>query len=590
MSLLYSFDQNLHALDSVAKRLLTHSATLSQHHYSRSSMARPIVSPTDSSPTSPSPFDPQSPHASSSSSSHNYTSNLPPPPPADRVPPPKQRSAHPHKFRLSRKGKDRKHERKASLPSEELDDDWLLEGDTRQGTSATAPTSRRVSGNEDTSKPQIPKAEPSQLLDSQITEKPPKNDKKKVGRGRGLAKKTSQLFSRSKDKDASQSQSPDIGGSLVLPPTSRQASHSSAASAESTATSSSSRQPISIDRRTSNSRPSPQPYHSHSRRLSQDSATSWQQPIPRTMRSGSSSTHDTASISSLLPIPQRQAPLSASVPTLGRQALPQPPAASSQEAPSSVPGRMSSWFSNLLGPSPPPQEQQNSSPRKPPSAAASFLNAARQRAVDGVRHLLDSEAQPDKCADTMWVMGVPHPGYRSNPSLVSPSPPGTPKMETLDDGEQSTRRTSQSSEKPSPPPKGDQGFLRPASWKKKDSTPLSPPQKGLGNIFSSSSISLALPSSMSSASPVKDDRSSATESPSKARRPKTADKDVLKWPDQCETAFGFIMSPPLTCSLRRLPFQGMVYLPIPVCAHHLSTLRATTSNATSVSRGLRSSS
>ncbi len=59
-----------------------------------------------------------------------------------------------------------------------------------------------------------------------------------------------------------------------------------------------------------------------------------------------------------------------------------------------------------------PQGVTASPSRKIPGAGAAtqFLAAARQKAVGGVRYLLDSEAHPDGCEEPIWVMGVRH-GY-----------------------------------------------------------------------------------------------------------------------------------------------------------------------------------
>lgn len=480
-----------------------------------------------SSSLSPSSLPSQSSHASSSRSNNDNNSNLPQPPPADRKAP--SRSGQSNKFKLSRgKDKEKRHSRKHSSRGGggDLEDDWELEGGPTPSALATS-TPREE--NDTLRRASVP---PPPLFDSQLTEVPPDKDrdrKEKKGRGRGLAKKTSQLFSRSRDKDSGQgTMSPEIGSSLNLPLSSRQNSHSSAASAESASTSTSSRNPFAMNRPGSTSSRTRSPRSSHSRRLSQDSASSWQNP-PRTMRSGSSSTYDSPT-DNHLPIPQRQgSQLSSSVPSLGRQSL--PPPSSLADSTGTIPSRMSTWFSHLLPSTstttvPPPPENMSASPqKKSASAAASFLNAARQRAVDGVRHLLDTEAQPDKCPDTMWVMGVPHPGWKS--TTPSGSPPGVRRDISE---EMPVRRGSGSSELS--PPQGDNGTMRPTTWKK-SSQPISPPNKGFGNIFSASTLSLALPASITNGSPVKDG-SAIVESPNKGKRAKQ-DKEVLTWPAQCES-------------------------------------------------------
>lgn len=491
---------------------------------------------TPSPPSAPSSLSPSSlPSESSHASSFRRTTNLPQPPPADRVPPPRHRNPTSNKFKLGRsKTKEKGHKRQGSAQVDELEDDWLIEGGTLP---------RRES--EDFVR--TPELTPP-LFDSQLTEVPRKEDKKdkKGGRGRGLAKKTSQLFSRSRDKESgSGAISPENGSSLHLPSTSRQNSHTSSI----TSNESSSSRPFALTRPSSSSSRPKSPRSSHSRRLSQDSASSWQAPPPRPLRSGSTSTYDSPTETTHLPIPQRQASnLSASVPTLSRNALPQP---SSVPDSGAFPSRMSTWFSHLLPsssttsvPVAPLDPPSASSPqRKPASAAASFLNAARQRAVDGVRHLLDSEAAPDKCPDTMWVMGVPHPGWRPSTPLESPAGVFGDEVEILD----KERRGSGSSGRPSPPSRGDPGTLRPATWKRKDSQPTSPPAKGFGNLFSTSTLSLALPAAISS--PTKDaERSTVVDSPSKGKKAKQ-EKEVIKWPDQCERKSITQLKSSLTTSL-----------------------------------------
>ena len=483
------------------------------------------------SPLSPASAPPQSAPASSSRSN-----NLPQPPPAHRVPPPKHRSTHPSAFKIRNKNKSKKGGRKDSLQAGEDEDDWfqLVDGNPPLSSGAqsiaSGPSSRRESGDI-----QRKSASPVPLFDSQMTEVPPREPEKKSGRGRGLVKKTSQLFSRSsKDKDhGTHSLSPENGSTLNLPGASRQNSHSSAASGDSASTSTSSRRAFSI-RPGSSSSKTQSPRSSMSRRLSQDSASSWQAPPPRPVRSGSSSIYDSpADIH--LPIPQRQAShLSASVPSLSRQSLPQPANGSLDS--STGPSRMSAWFSHLLPSSSTPQSSSiesnsTSSPqKKTASVAASFLNAARQKAVDGVRHLLDSEAQPDKCPDTIWVMGFPHPGYRPSTPLESASElPKEPE-------DQHTRRGSISSDKSSGTAQVEQGTLRPSTWKRKEQGqpgPVSSPSKGFGNLFSSSTLSLALPGTASVGSPVKGDKQTSVESPSKAKKQK-AEKEIIKWPEQCQ--------------------------------------------------------
>jgi cysteine protease ATG4 len=135
----------------------------------------------------------------------------------------------------------------------------------------------------------------------------------------------------------------------------------------------------------------------------------------------------------------------------------------------------------------------------------------------------------------MWVMGVPHPGWR--PSTPVEASLGYPQDLAED---RSERRGSGSSERPSPPSKTDSASLRPTTWKKSPPQPISPPAKGFGNIFSTSTLSLALPASITNGSPVKEgDRVAVMESPSKGKKTK-ADKEILTWPTQCELASVFV--------------------------------------------------
>ncbi len=63
--------------------------------------------------------------------------------------------------------------------------------------------------------------------------------------------------------------------------------------------------------------------------------------------------------------------------------------------------------------------------RSPTHKASALLNA---RKVGGpvvdkvVRYFLDSDSQPDKCTDPIWLMGVKHPGYEPNQTPPAPVP------------------------------------------------------------------------------------------------------------------------------------------------------------------------
>jgi hypothetical protein len=224
---------------------------------------------------------------------------------------------------------------------------------------------------------------------------------------------------------------------------------------------------------------------SHLRRPSLDShsSSSTSLSVPNAMNGSrrplSSTTFD--SLESTSP----QTSMSASVPSLSTRQLPQPSRASQPPPQQDISSRMSSWFSHLLtSPTDPPSPN-----RKQPSTAATFLNAARQKAVGGMRYLMDSDAQPDKSEETFWVMGVPHEGYRPPP----PAPDMADSVETI--------------------------------------VPSTTPNK-FGSLFSSSTLTLGVPAS--GGSPIK----SATltgeaqnPSPSKAGRARK-EKEVVKWREE----------------------------------------------------------
>ena len=475
-------------------------------------------------------------HASSSSHPYRVHPSRPaPPPPSDRRPPTKNRSKQ---FKLLRKTK----EFHISLADE--DEDWTLEGTTTNGHARRSPESSRR-----------PLADANPVADPQGTglTVPRDENGRKKSRTRVLVKKTSKMFTKiDKDKldDASSSGaiSPDSLTSLHAPSGSRQPSYSSVASSETNGTGS--RHHFSaLNRPLSNSSSTQYPYSSHTRRLSHDSASSLQARIPPP-RSDSASSPESSFDSRQHPIPQRQSShLGKSLPPdLSRQSLPQPPLPpiNATRTGDTFPTRMSTWFSQLLPSSSSTTITQSTNPpngeslgfppsplRKPPSATASFLNAARQRAVDGVRHLLDSEAHPDTCADDMWVLGVAHPGWR-------PSTPVSVKdvqLRKLERSQELQEPKLNSPSRQSSPPNGD-GGQQPTVWaKRKDllpSTTTSQQAKGFTNIFSTSTPSLALPNGLSAGSPSKEGtpRGRSTESPSKAKKVKP-EKESIEWPDQC---------------------------------------------------------
>ncbi|OCF45204.1 hypothetical protein I317_01007 [Kwoniella heveanensis CBS 569] len=525
---------------------------------------------------------------------HDYRSTLPPPLPTDSQPTSKikpthhQAREHHQKFKLLRKGKE-KERRQDSNEGTGDDDGWMIEGRPsaesvpqygytpsagRRSVDVYRPPELENGASHDIT-------QTMEVLAQEGSDREKEKDKKeKRSKGRGIVKKTSRLFGRDKDKSPEVDAFTSVNGgarpngisSLGTTPGSRQTSYSSAHSSDSQVTTSGSirshnhlpslTRPISHQSRNR----SPLERQSHSRRASQDSTSSWRAPS-HSVRSGSSPLHDSSNDVGV-PIPSRQGShMSASVPGLSRHALPQPgpsqPSSVTARSPDNFPSRMSTWFSHLLPssstatiqegsiPSPPPTETSPHLPpsplRKPPSAAASFLNAARQRAVDGVRHLLDSEAQPDKCPDPIWVMGVGHPGWR--PSTPNRSP-GTSFLPDLSDAvphAEERRGSGSSTGRPSPPSKHDAGGLRPSAWSRKQkeqyggpiageaSTP--PPAKGFSNLFTASTLSLALPTSMASGSPSKEsEKKGLTDSPGKGKKDKK-EKEVLRWPDEFYTDF-----------------------------------------------------
>nr|XP_018266846.1 uncharacterized protein I303_00824 [Kwoniella dejecticola CBS 10117]OBR89004.1 hypothetical protein I303_00824 [Kwoniella dejecticola CBS 10117] len=515
--------------------------------------------------------------STSADSMHHRYSNLPIPPPSDRRPP-RDGKSYPTEGRNKlmkslRKGKEREKSQQ-SASTGDIEEDWTLEGipppSSFHGVDGPGLTGRRASA--ETSRTVEGDLRPYNGITNGSLDDLSKKDKK--SKGRGIVKKTSRLFARDRDKDKASEHEGSNGSSSLHPiPTSRQTSYSSAHSSDSqttTATGLSNRSHnnshfASLTRPMSNqSRArSPKEYQSHSRRASQDSTVTTSSWRARSFRTGSSPNPNEFGDNGV-PIPTRQGSnLSASVPGLSRNALPQPssqPPSGTSRSPETFPTRMSTWFSHLLPStstttiqegsstaSPPSQSQTIDTPptlppsplRKPPSAAASFLNAARQRAVDGVRHLLDSEAQPDKCQDTIWVMGVGHSGWR--PATPSRSPNSVNLPELSDGSSQGfpgeERRGSSDTGKPSPPSKHDSGALRPLAWSRKQkeqtsnpNTSTSPPAKGFSNLFTASTLSLSLPASMTSGSPNKDGSSSVQESPGKSKNRK--EKEVIKWPEQ----------------------------------------------------------
>jgi cysteine protease ATG4 len=479
-----------------------------------------------------SPVSSTSSHPSTSSQSHG-SSRLPQPPPADRQPAAKSRSTGPQqtRFTLRRKDKEKGKDKRKATAGEEVEEDWTMEGTTEKNRHGHDVLISPPSREDLRTIPINPVEEPASLFDSQMTEVPPKDMEKKKSRGRGLVKKTSKLFLRGdRDRDKGEMSSASTG--LAPRGGERQQSYSSATSNDSAVTSASSSN-ASIPMASVSRAPPPS---GHSRRLSHDSQFSWQG--AQSVRSNISNNAQPTGMESR----RMSNSLSASVPALSRNSLPQPGQNSRVGTQETIPSRMSSWFTNLLPStstapifesqvSQDQQQASSSSPaRKGPSAAASFLYAARQKAVDGVRNLLDSEAQPDKSPDTIWLMGVGHPGYRPSSPFDSPNS-SMADLPTETSGHGSGQRRDSNSSGTSmsiasPSFKADQAALRPAVWPKRRDpmTATSPPAKGIGNLFSPSSLSLALPTS----SPQKD---TGLDSPGKGKK---KEREILKWPEQCK--------------------------------------------------------
>lgn len=421
----------------------------------------------------------------------------------------------------------RKRKDKDKRQPTDSEDDWTIEDVIANGDGIEQEPQyfRDLQSEENESKPE------QELVE--ITSREEK--KEKASKSRELVRKTSRLFGRDKDKDRDKCEEPAVTGSSASTlAATRQSSSTSTDSSTSRSFTSAFTRMNSIQSKRSPRRSFGQ---AHSRRASQDSQTSW--PAPRSIHSSITS-HDPSSDpqdgagGNGVPIPQRQG---ASMSSLSPYSLPQPNGNTSR-SPDTFPNKMSTWFSHLLPvssetPSPSTNET-TSSVRKQPSVAASLFNAARQKAVDGVRHLLDSEAQPDKCMDTIWVRGVAHPGWR--PITPENGASNLPALEPGDGGVED-RRASSSMNRPSPT------SFRPSSWRRNISLPpsaqLQPstqihsqasnqttsPNKGFTGIWNPSTLSLAM--SIGGSPNKEKEIGSGAESPSKKKG-----KEVVKWPEQ----------------------------------------------------------
>ncbi|KAF8896755.1 hypothetical protein CPB84DRAFT_1848116 [Gymnopilus junonius] len=120
------------------------------------------------------------------------------------------------------------------------------------------------------------------------------------------------------------------------------------------------------------------------------------------------------------------APTAASAPdTSHHHALPTLySSASSTSRIGDLPTRLSGWFSHTFSTSTtdlslPTLLAQNTSPKGKSSSA--LLTAAKHgkgHLDKAMRYLLDSDAQPDKCTDPIWLLGVQHPGYEPTAATV----------------------------------------------------------------------------------------------------------------------------------------------------------------------------
>lgn len=400
------------------------------------------------------------------------------------------------------------------LPIEEDDDDeWLLEGTSTNGhVNATVSVGREAStlSKSDTLSPT------DETFSATSTSQDPPPPKRRGSKSRNLAKKTSLLFSRSNGRSNSHDEQP-APGSLPVPQVGRQSSSSSVGSVE-TGTS----RKFSLSRVGSIGSPRRPQFDQQDIQQPQKQQHSAHPPSSYPQRRASSSTQDSSDTSSRQGLPphplrhrQSGSHLSASVPALNRHSAPPRAPGLGQAYPrqdsAGVSNRMASWMSNIFSgndnsynnsPSSVTSESTQLPPsplRKPQSVAASFLTGVRNKAVGGMRTLFDSDAQPDQCPDTMWVMGVPHPGW--TPEEPEPSLPST---------------------SPTRPTRDEAAVPWQSRLKGSDASQPSPPRQGLSAMFASS-FNLAQQAGPST--PPGDASSNARAG--KARQ-------ELRWPEECE--------------------------------------------------------
>ncbi|BEJ01420.1 hypothetical protein CcaverHIS631_0601020 [Cutaneotrichosporon cavernicola] len=426
----------------------------------------------------------------------------------------------------------RPHHRGRSTPSstvsgpEDEDDEWLLEGGTNNG---------RVDPDASMGREASALSRSIDTLSIESVRAAPRVEKRD-GRGKRLAKKTSRLFHRaagsnsssnSHNDDALAHAPPSAASNLPIPLAGRQSSFSSSASSNETGAS---RKWGSLAR--VHSRESP--IHRSSGESSQPS--SWQYHSTTTVRRASSSTNEDSThgmnIQTLRPRESsgQLSQFSTSAPQTARPLMLQPPPNAQSQA---AGGR--GWFSNLLGSGEqtgsPQQQDVTATPPSPLRKGPGFLTGAfaavRNKAANGLRTLVDSEAQPDHCQEAMWVMGVAHPGW-------------TP---VSDDPFYSDSHASGELSSPW------------AARLKEGSGTLSTPPTKLSTIFGSSFNIAAQAEGPSTPSP---------DAAARYRKDKAKEKDMLKWPEQFYDDF----RSRVWCTYRSnyapiLPFQKHTLLPTP---------------------------
>lgn len=383
---------------------------------------------------------------------------------------------------------------------EDEDDEWLLEGGTSNG---------RIDPDASMGREASTLSKSVDTLSIESVQGGAPRVEKRDGRGKRLAKKTSRLFQRAansnghKDDDSTGPAS-SSGSTLPLPLAGRQSSFSSSTSSNDTGNS---RKWGSLAR--VHSRESP------AHRSSGESSvpSSWQQHAARSTRRASSSTNEDPHGMTIQTLRPRESvsqlsQLSTSAPQTARPIVAvQPPSTNPPSHYRQETGGGRGWFTNLLGggdnTGSPQQHDVTATPpsplRKGPSVLTGVFNAVRNKAANGLRGLVDSEAQPDHCTDAMWVMGVAHPGW----TPVSDDPFYTDSFT---------------------PASGELSSPWAARLKEGSGTQPSPPTK-LGNIFGSSFNLAAQAEAPSTPSP---------EAAAKHRREKAKEKEVLKWPEQCK--------------------------------------------------------